>query len=296
MNHAPPTAAGPHDKSRGEGFWLRALFSCANHRPWVLRVMRPIVKIAVPLYAPRVRKNVVKNATRLIGRAPRGIANEVVASFYDFIADLAAASDASVHDLRSRIAAIDGQDGFRALRARGGGAVLVTAHMGSFEVGLAALAEVEPEIHVVFKRDANDHFESLRQNIRRTLGVHEAAIDDGWPTLLRLRDRLLAGAVVVMQGDRAMPGQKSQSVPFAGGHVRLPLGPLRLAQMTSSPIIPVFTIRQPDGRFRVHIEPPVDPAADDALAQLAAVMARFVSAHPQQWLVLEPAFVEDAAT
>jgi len=289
-------AISPRAASRGEGFWLRLLFACAARRPWVLRLMRPIVKVGVPLVAPRVRHAVQQNGRRLLGPDANLKAGNTVAAFYDFIIDLTAARDATNESLRSRITAIDGHDRYLALRERGGGVVLVTAHMGSFEVGLAGLTGVEEEIHVVFKRDANDHFEGLRQSVRRVLGVHEAAIDDGWPALVKLRDRLEAGAAIVMQADRAMPGQKAETVRFGHGHLRLPLGPLRLAQMTGSPIVPVFTVRQPDGRFRVLLEPAIDPQDDDAMEQLAATLARVISAHAEQWLVLEPAFVEDAIT
>jgi len=286
----------PRRPSRAESFWLWLLFACAARHPWILWLMRPIVKAGVPLVAPHVRRAVQQNGRRLLGPDANLKAANTVAAFYDFIIDLTAAREATPESLRRRIASVSGREEYVALRERGGGVVIVTAHMGSFEVGLSGLTEVEEEIHVVFKRDANDHFEDLRQSVRRVLGVHEAAIDDGWPTLVKLRDRLEAGAAVVMQADRAMPGQKSQIVPFGHGQLRLPLGPLRLAQMTGSPIVPVFTIRQPDGRFRVLLEPPIDPQADDAMEQLASVLARVIAAHAEQWLVLEPAFVEDAVT
>ena len=168
--------------------------------------------------------------------------------------------------------------------------------MGSFEVGLAALTQVEPRVHVVFKRDRFARFEALRRRLRERLGVGEAAIDDGWPTLLRLRDALARDEVIVLQGDRAMPGQRSQSVPVLGGHLRLPVGPITLARLGGSPIVPVFTVRDVDGKFRVHLLDPIDaatpgPAADGvdpALARFAAALERFIAAHPTQWLVLEP--------
>ena len=224
---------------------------------------------------------------------PRDFPRQVVASFYDFVHDVARAANESPDQLRARVVTVDGHDEYRALRARGGGAVLATAHMGSFEVGLAALRAVEPDVHVVFKRDAYDGFEHLRRRVRRTLGVHEAAIDDGWPALFALRDALHRDGVVVMQADRAMPGQKSATVPLLGGHVRLPLGPIKLAQAAGSPVVPVFTVREGPGRFRVCLEPAIDPTADDALERLAAAIARFVAKYPTQWLVLHEAFVED---
>jgi KDO2-lipid IV(A) lauroyltransferase len=153
----------------------------------------------------------------------------------------------------------------------------------------------------VFKRDAFGGFERIRSRVRAVLGVHEAPIDDGFASLVKLRDALLADQVIVMQGDRAMPGQRSQVVPFLSGHLRLPLGPVRLAELTGSPIVPVFVVPTDRGGFDVHLcepiyvdrdAPPVD-GVDPALLAFAGAMERFVSRHARQWLVLDRAFVED---
>jgi lauroyl/myristoyl acyltransferase len=105
-----------------------------------------------------------------------------------------------------------------------------------------------------------------------------------------------------MQADRAMPGQKAQAVPMCSGHVLLPLGPFKLAQISGSPMIPVLTVRTKAGRCRLFAEAPihVDPSAElidgvhPALLQLAKVLEKYISAYPDQWLVLDPAFIEDA--
>ena len=161
-------------------------------------------------------------------------------------------------------------------------------------------------MHVVFKRDLFDRFERIRSGVRELLGVVEAPIDDGLHTLMCLRDALLANEVVVMQADRAMPGQRGQVVPFLHGRMRLPVGPVKLAQLTGSPIIPVFLVRGERGGFRVHITEPisVDPDAelvdgvDPALRQIAQAIQFFVAKYPEQWLVLHRAFesIEEQAS
>jgi phosphatidylinositol dimannoside acyltransferase len=274
---------------------LRTLFALATHAPWALRPLRPVATRLTLAAAPGVRAAVEANARRLLGRVPHGFARDVVGSFYDFVTDLARAGGLTPAGLRRQVVAVEGREHYLALRRAGGGAVLVTAHMGSFEVGLAALRDVEDDVHVVFKRDAFDGFETLRRRVRRTLGVHEAAIDDGLPVLLRLRDTLRANGVVVLQADRAMPGQKSAPVPFAGGHLRVPLGPLKLAQAAGCPVVPVFAVREGAGRVRVWLGSAIDPAADDAPLRMAAAVETFVRRHPTQWLVLHRAFVEDNA-
>jgi hypothetical protein len=142
---------------------------------------------------------------------------------------------------------------------------------------------------------------AIRRSLRERLGVREAAIDEGWTIWMRLRDALAADEVVNLQGDRVMPGQKGQAVRFLHGHLLLPTGPIKLATASGAPLVPVFSIRTPDGRIRIHIEEPiwVDPAAAQvegvhpALLEFAAILERYVKAYPEQWLLLQPAFVED---
>ena len=273
---------------------LRTLFWLAGRAPWTLAVLRPLAIRLVPRLAPAVRRNTLANGRRITADAvPASFSREVVGSFYDFVRDIGAAKLESAEQLRSRVVAVEGEPAYLATRAANTGAVLITAHMGSFEVGLAALRNVEEKVHVVFKRDEFDGFESMRRGVRETLGVHEAAIDDGWATLIGLRDALRDNGVVVMQGDRAMPGQKSAVVPFLYGHLRIPLGPLKLALAAGCPVVPVFTVRESPGKFRVCLEPAIDPAAPNAIEQVATAIERFVRRYPTQWLVLHPAFVED---
>ena len=288
-----PLALGPF-------FWLAA------YAPALVRACRPLATRLVPLVSSSVRAGTRRNATRIFGRTlgrteQRTFTRGVVNSFYEFVIDVGQSSRDTADRLLARIERIEGEKAYRSVRARGSGAVLVTAHMGSFEVGLAALKRVESRVHVVFKRDASGPFESMRARMRRTLGVLEAPIDEGLSTWMDLRDALLNNDVVVMQADRAMPGQRSEVVPFLHGHLRIPTGAVRLARMTGSPIVPVFTVRLASGRFAVHLHPAIDAgtggtaASDPAVVSIARSIESMVATHPLQWLTLGAVFEEDAA-
>jgi lauroyl/myristoyl acyltransferase len=77
---------------------------------------------------------------------------------------------------------------------------------------------------------------------------------------------------------------------------------VKLAQLTGSPIIPVFLVRGQRGGFCVHLAEPieVDPSAplidgiDPALRAIAKTIESFIGRYPEQWLILNRAFVEDA--
>ena len=291
-------------------FALASLFAIASRAPWLLRAARPLVTRIVVLVSPSVRAGTAANARRICARplAPReqrAFAARVVGSFYDFVLDVARFRTASADEMRAHIDDTVGLDAYNACRRCKRGAILVTAHMGSFEVGLAALVGAEPKVHVVYKRDAFAAFDKMRAALRERLGVGGIAIDDGWPSLLAMRSALERDEVVVLQGDRAMPGQRCQRVPVLGGHLALPLGPVTLARIVGSPIVPVFTVRTGRDRFCVHLLPPIQVEAaerevrdndcpiDPALRKIAAAIEGFIARCPEQWLILSPAFAED---
>ncbi|MFA6043859.1 MAG: lysophospholipid acyltransferase family protein [Phycisphaerales bacterium] len=286
----------------GPFFWL------ASRAPGLMRALGPLARRVVPLVSEAVRKNTRLNATRIFGRelTPReqcAFTGDVVESFYQFIADVGWSGRATVDQVRSRIERVEGEPEYKAVRQTGRGAVLVTAHMGSFEVGLAALAQSERRVHVVYKRDASGPFEAMRARMRRMLNVVEAPIDDGLSTWMDLRQALLDNHVVVMQADRAMPGQRSAVVPFLSGHLRVPTGAVRLARLTGSLLVPVFTVRLPSGGFAVHLLGAIEPGdgasvagpRDPAVIAVSMAIESMVAAYPTQWLVLGRAFEEDAA-
>jgi len=304
---AQPAAAAPRPVDGTAGWWLSALFFVAGRATWLLRLLRPLAVHVTVGSSSTVAPNVRANALRIFGRElspsqSKRFIRAVVGNFYDFVIDVGQSGKSSAQELCDRIESVEGIEGYHAARARQRGALFVTAHMGAFEVGLAALRQWEPKVHVVFKRDGFGGFERIRSRVRAMLNVIEEPIDDGFASLVRLRDSLNANEVVVMQGDRAMPGQRAQMVPFLHGHLRLPVGPVKLAQLTGSPIIPVFLVRGKRGGFSVHLADAidVDPLAqpidgiDPALRALARTIESFVARFPEQWLVLNHAFVEDA--
>jgi phosphatidylinositol dimannoside acyltransferase len=297
---APERTISHRLRAAAAGFWLQLLFFFAQRLPWFARAARaPFVFLAIR-FSPAIRCGTEANARRILPASAtaldiRRFTRGVVASFYDFVCDVGRSLRLNPADLVARIERIEGHDKYVAARALKKGAILLTAHMGSFEVAVAALLAHEKRIHVVFKRDVG-RFERIRQTLRQRLGVVEQPVDDGWGIWMRLRDALREDEVVAIQGDRVMPGQKGRRMPFLGGHLLLPSGPVKLATASGAPIIPVFSIRTPDGRIRLFIEDAIIVGDDIDLAmdQIATVIAKYVAAYPQQWLVLHPAFCEDA--
>ena len=180
-------------------------------------------------------------------------------------------------------------------RGRGGGVLLLTAHLGNWEVGGLMLAQVKQPIHVVLVPDIFPGVERARRRLHARSGVTEIPIDNSFgPTLAVLR-ALESNAIVAMQGDRDF-NNTGVAVPFFGREAYFPRGPFRVAMATNAVVLPAFILRTPDGRYRAVIEEPLevvrkgdrDAALRENMSRYVAILERYVRERPEQWYCFYP--------
>lgn len=285
-----------------EDLCLKVFFWFARHASWGPRLTGPMWVRGAWLASASMREAVRSNVRRILGPSASKaevdrLGRRVVASFYRFVCEVGRAHVQSRDDIAQRIAAIDNKEPYLAARRKQRGAVLVTAHFGNFEVGLVALRQIEARIHVVFQRDRMGTFERIRSAFHRRIDVIETPIDDGMAGWLAMRDALQDDAVVLLQGDRLMPGQRGQAVPFFDGHLELPVGPAKLAMMTGAPLVPVFAVRVDGSKVKIVLGQPIEVpdagAVPEAVEQTGRAIESMIRAHPEQWHVLHRPWVED---
>jgi lauroyl/myristoyl acyltransferase len=193
---------------------------------------------------------------------------------------------------------VEGVVGFSRIlegRARGKGVLLLTAHLGNWEVGGFMLAEVKQPIHVVLVPDIFPGVERARRRLHRRAGVVEIRVDKSFVPALSVLRALDSNAIVAMQGDRDFDNT-GLSVPFFGREAYFPRGPFRVAMATGATVLPAFVIRVPDGRYRAVIEEPLAiEGSGDRKASLrsnieryVAILERYVRAYPEQWYCFYP--------
>jgi KDO2-lipid IV(A) lauroyltransferase len=176
---------------------------------------------------------------------------------------------------------VDGAEVFERIRASDHGWLIVTAHLGSWEVGSAlSLLEAcdDRRIHVV--REREDHAATQRFIEARvaTAPARRAVIHylDGEPDLGVVLLKALRGAdVVSLAGDRPRHPNSGIEVTLFGRPVAVPNGPPALARAAGVPIVPVFLFLIRPGHHRVVARPPIQVARTvDKRADLRAAAQR----------------------
>jgi KDO2-lipid IV(A) lauroyltransferase len=180
-------------------------------------------------------------------------------------------------------------------RAKGRGVLLLTAHLGNWEVGGLMLAQVKQPIHVVLVPDIFPAVERARRRLHERAGVTEIPVDQTLAPTLSVLRALAQNGIVAMQGDRDF-NNTGLAIPFFGREAYFPRGPLRVAMATDATVLPAFIVRVPDGRYRAILEEPLpierggdrDQALRLNLERYVAILERYVGQYPEQWYCFYP--------
>jgi phosphatidylinositol dimannoside acyltransferase len=197
--------------------------------------------------------------------------------------------------------AVEGLSHMEELANRKDGCVILTAHMGNYDLAAPMFASrFNRTLHTVRAPEREPETQALRE---REVRLKEAQ-HPNFRTLYNREGNLLGielarllgtGDIVAVQGDRVIFDVSPMDVEVEPGLVmRLPKGPLYLVRATGAPCYPLFITRDGWRRYRVSVLPelelpPRKRGADDEAARIwAATILRVVRRHWLQWYVFEP--------
>ena len=169
----------------------------------------------------------------------------------------------------------------------GKGIILVTGHLGNWELTGAYMAARGAPMEAITRQQENPLFDSYITRTRERFGmkvIHDADAVRRVPRALR------RGTPVAIVIDQGAAGLASTWVPFFGRWAKTPRGAATFAARLGSPIVFITALRKPDGRFNIHFEPvpfrltgKKDDDVDRIMADCTAVLERWVRRYPEQY-------------
>ncbi len=253
----------------------------------------PLYGIAIYffLFAPGARRHSLRYLRLALGRRPR--ARERFRQILCFAT--------TIHDRVYLIneqfdkfnITLDGEALVMAQSDSGIGAMLMGAHMGSFEV-----------IHSLGKRRrglkvAMAMYEENARKINATLAaINPQAVPDIVPlgkldAMLHIAERLRTGAFVGVLADRTLGAEPVQAVTLLGQTAYLPTGPMRAAAILRCPVYFMAGLYRGKNNYHVVFERVADfsatlaegrhAAVGAAVERYAAVLDQYCRSDPYNW-------------
>jgi len=168
--------------------------------------------------------------------------------------------------------------------ARGKGLILVSGHLGNWELGGAYIAARGVPLEAVARHMANPLFDGYLTRTRTRIGMNVVHDEDA---VRRVPRQLRRGGAVAFLVDQGAVGLASTWVPFFGRMAKTPRGPAVFALRLGAPIVFGVAVRRPSGRFLLTFEPIEARSTGDREADVDRIVADYTLAL-ERWVRRAP--------
>jgi len=178
--------------------------------------------------------------------------------------------------------------------AKGRGALVVTAHLGNWELLAARVRRAGYRGVVVGYRRPNDSSAAWLASMRRAYGVETLAQQENPREILRALDR---GLVVGLLADLEVRRLDGEFLPFFGVPALTMTAPAAIARARGSPLLPARCVFDaPSNRYRLAFDAPLEldrslerrAATLDLTERLNRTFEAWIRAAPGQWAWHQP--------
>jgi KDO2-lipid IV(A) lauroyltransferase len=280
---------------------FKGAFACAHLMP------RPFcqwlsARIGLASYARRAEAQEALRANLQLVTGRQGadleaLCAENVTNFSHMLADyfLCAGADAP-KQARRLLHGWSGEDHLAAAQARGNGAIIVTAHLGHWELGGLMLARRGLPLTVITLEEPSSDLTRWREACRRQLGIRTITVGPGHPfAFVEMIQTLRRNELLAMLVDRPYGGTGAP-VQFFGHETEFSTAPALLAHHTGAAVLPAFVLQDAYGGYVSMAESiiPMEtktnsrPVLVANTQRIATIFETIIRRHPEQWFNYVP--------
>jgi KDO2-lipid IV(A) lauroyltransferase len=231
-----------------------------------------------------VRANLVRAFPHASEREISRLTRKIFRNFARYLVDYGRFRWAPQDGFETVIPVLEGGENLQDAFDAGRGVILVTGHIGNWELGGLFFGHRGLKVNVVTLPDGSHQIDAIRKMYRGQYSINTIVLDGSPFASLEMVAALKRGEMVAMLVDR---WGKADGVPsaFLGGVHYLPRGPFVLSRATGAPILPAFVVR--DGiSYRGIIEPSFVVVQDDLgpyAIRISQALERLIRRYPDQW-------------
>ena len=220
-------------------------------------------------------------------RERRALARAMFAHFGSLLLELLKFANYTHEQMRNAVD-VEGEERARQAYAQHRGVLFFTGHFGYWEIHAIAEPLLNRPISVLARALDNVRLNEMLERIRTSTG-NSVIYRQG--AVRRILRELGANHGVALLIDQHLHTPDAVYVDFFRRPAATTSALAALALRTGAPVIPVFALPLPRGRYRLVYEHPVDPPSEDThdavrefTQRCTDVLEMYVRRHPELWL------------
>lgn len=256
--------------------------------------------LAVYAFSKRDREGLAFNLSMALDRQVddpliRRTIRQIFVNYGHYMVDFFLMPHLPPQEIKEYFAYIKGEEILQRALAKGRGAILLSAHVGNWEIGGSMLRALNYPLAVVAMAHNTEIANVLVNRLRNNTGIGVIEVDQSPFSGVEILRHLRNNGIVAMNGDKDFFGL-GRPITFFGKKVTFPVGPVVLAMKSGAALIPAFVLKQSDGRYFGVLEEAVplllegdrDDVIEKNLGKTARIFEKYVRSYADQWYCPDP--------
>jgi predicted LPLAT superfamily acyltransferase len=187
----------------------------------------------------------------------------------------------------------EGEDHLRDLVNNHTGGLLISAHIGNFEMAGHLLERLNTRVNVIMLDAEHQRIKDYLASITRK-SFHVIPVKEDNDHVYAISQALKNREILCLHGDRFMPGSKTITCEFLCAKATFPAGPFYLAMKYGVPVSFVFAMKEDNRHYHFYATPPKlyaqqasqvkrDVMLKTIIGDYLSALEEKVKKYPHQW-------------
>ena len=172
---------------------------------------------------------------------------------------------------------IDGDEQYLRLANGGAGFIMLSSHVGNYELAGYSLHADKKKIHALVYDGESATIKEQRDKMLSRQNIEVIPVRNDMGHLFAVNGALDRGDIVSMLADRIFGSQKSNTFDFLGAPAKFPRGPFALAHAKGVPLLAIFVMKEKSRLYRVYIRQVADAK------EFVGTLEQIIRQYPTQW-------------
>jgi predicted LPLAT superfamily acyltransferase len=185
-------------------------------------------------------------------------------------------------------------EGEEYLRQMDKGGLLISAHVGNWEIAGQLLNRLEKNINILLLDAEHQQIKRYLSGVLTNRNVNFIVIKEDYSHLAQIKAAFEKGEIIAMHGDRFIEGNKIMVFDFLGKPAFFPVGPVNMAARFGVPVSYVFAIKESKKHYHFYATPlrwvpfsqnlkKRDEFLREALEAFVVAFEKIVKKYPLHW-------------
>ena len=181
----------------------------------------------------------------------------------------------------------DGIETLKNLLAEKKGGVLISAHIGNFEIAEHFLGDIDIDFQINLVTTDLEHsaIKNYLESVTQKPTVKFIIIREDLSHIFEINAALSKNELVCFTGDRYFEGTKSLSEKILGQEANFPAGPFLIASRLKVPVVFVYVMKEPNLHYHLYAREAVVKHRDEKglLKAYIESLESMLTKYPLQW-------------